>query len=49
MKEWAHKKYNWPLFVKTISRIYELYTATEEEREMWFAGFTYVLKSTREV
>lgn len=41
--------YVFPFFVKTPDRIFELYTSTPDERNMWMAGFKYILISTREV
>lgn len=39
-------QYIYPFFVKTTVRQFELYTSSEEEREMWVAGFRYVIVST---
>jgi hypothetical protein len=42
---------NWqfPFFVDTGERPFQLYTQSEPERRMWVAGFEYLCKSTREV
>ena len=42
-------QYVLPFFVKTTDRVFELYTSTPDEREMWMAGFQYILISTKEV
>lgn len=36
-------------FVKTSNRVFELYTSTPDERDMWMSGFKYILISTKEV
>jgi hypothetical protein len=41
--------YTLAFFVKTTDRVFELYTSTPEEREMWMAGFKYIMISTKEV
>lgn len=41
------KTFTFPFFVKTNMRFMELYAASEEERQMWVAGFEYVLISTK--
>ena len=43
------KKYKYPFFVKTCDRLYELYVTEKEERFLWMAAFTYMIKSTTEV
>ena len=42
----CHKKYRYGFQVQTNSRIYELYTTLDDEREMWLTGFEYVFMST---
>lgn len=42
-------QYVFAFFVKTTNRVFELYTSTPDEREMWMAGFKYILISTKEV
>lgn len=38
-----------PFYVSTRNRLYILYAATLEEREMWIDGFNYIIKSTQQV
>ena len=45
----APKNHPYPLFVKTKDRTLVLFCQHMEERNMWIDGFTYVVKSTREV
>lgn len=42
-------QYVFAFFVKTSDRVFELYASTPDEREMWMAGFKYILISTKEV
>ena len=48
-KEVCSRKFNFPFFVKTEDRLFELYASCEEERTLWLAAFVYLIKSTREV
>jgi len=36
-------------FVITIDRVFTLYASSEEERNIWLAGFDYLIKSTHQV
>ena len=36
-------------YVETVARKFQLYAQTESEKQMWIAGFEYLIKSTREV
>lgn len=45
----SSSQYVFAFFVKTANRVFELYTSTPDEREMWMAGFRYILISTKEV
>ena len=38
--------YTFPFYVEIKDRKYLLFVFSEEEREMWVHGFTYVIKST---
>ena len=49
LKKKCCPKFAFPFFVKTTERVFEFFAATEEEREMWMAGFDYCIKSTRVV
>ena len=48
-KEVCSRKFNFPFFVKTEDRLFELYASTDEERTLWMAAFVYLIKSTFEV
>lgn len=43
------KTYCYPFYVKTNERDFTLCAASEEERQMWMAGFKYVMISTKQV
>ena len=45
-KEVCSRKFNFPFFVKTEDRLFELYTSTDDERTLWLAAFVYLIKST---
>jgi UDP-galactopyranose mutase len=49
IKKICSKKYNFPFFVKTVDRLFELYASEEKERTLWMAAFDYLIKSTNEV
>ena len=38
------KKFQWPFYLKTEKRNFELYAPSELERQIWMAGFDYILK-----
>ena len=48
-KQVCSRTFNFPFFMKTEDRLFELYTSTDEERDLWMSGFMYSIKSTREV
>ena len=47
--EKASKNYTVPFQLCTAERNFELYSCSEEERNMWLAGFEYMIVSTQEV
>ena len=49
MKKFCSKKYNFPFFVKSVDRMFELYASTKHERFLWMSAFDYLIKSTAEV
>ena len=49
IKKVCSKKYNFPFFVRTVDRLFELYASTEKERQLWICAFIYLIKSTAEV
>ena len=49
IKKQKSKTFNKPFMLETRGRFFELYTPSEDEREMWMAAFDYVIKSTRVV
>jgi hypothetical protein len=48
-KKMCSKKYQYPFFLSTVDRMFELYTAQDDERRMWVTCFNYLIKSTKEV
>ena len=40
------KNWKWAFYVKCLERLYILTTKTSDERNMWMAGFRYLLAST---
>lgn len=49
IKKICSKKYNYPFFIKTVDRLFELYASQEDERKLWMAAMYYLIKSTAEV
>ena len=45
----CHKNYKYGFWLKSNVRNMELFCNAEDEREMWMAGFKYVILSTRKV
>ena len=41
--------YKFPFSVKTNSRVFEFYSSSAQERDMWLAGFDYVILSSKQV
>ena len=41
--------YKFPFSIKTNARVFEFYTSSPYERDMWIAGFDYVILSSNEV
>ena len=44
-----HTTFKFPFSVVTSQRIFEFYASCPQEREMWIAGFNYVVLSSKEV
>lgn len=42
--EKCSKKFQWPFFLYTEKRNFELYAQTEQERKMWIAAFDYIIR-----
>lgn len=49
IRQVCSKTYRFPFFLKTLDRMYELCSSSEEERNMWIAGFSYIIVSTSQV
>ena len=47
IKKICSKKYNFPFFVRTVDRLFELYSSQDSERTVWMAAFDYLIKSTQ--
>lgn len=43
------KTFKFPFMVKTVDRVFVLFAPSYSEREMWIAGFNYVIVSTNQV
>ena len=41
--------FKYPFYVKTLERLFLLFAPTRSERDMWVAGFEYIIVSTRQV
>ena len=49
MEDIPSKTFKYPFIVKTIERMFLLFAPTEQERDMWIAGFEYIIVSTMQV
>ena len=43
------KKFQFQFYILIQNQEYEIFTSSPEEREMWVAGFNYVVKSSLEM
>lgn len=43
------KKFKFQFYVQIKDKEFEIFTSSPEERQMWMAGFNYVVKSSQEM